>query len=249
MIGLQEYEFDNIVYEIASLIDGSVTAEVDFWNFNIRIFVSRATTFSKKTLLHLYIVTTTLNHYHREFRKNGDLIEIDDLEKWYSIFKLYNVKINPYNSPDTKEILKWYEDNEDAFARLFDRISDEVFHVLFPNRNFLLRFNMLVSKTIREEVTIPKRLLTQKGTIKRTAIPSWVRSGVFHRDKGKCIFCNKDLTGVFTTLNKSNFDHIVPLDLHGCNDPCNLQLACETCNKTKSNTAPSTSRFYLPWWP
>lgn len=74
------------------------------------------------------------------------------------------------------------------------------------------------------------------------------KRGCFYRDKGKCVFCLKDLTGLISTLTKSNYDHIVPLDLYGTNDPCNIQLTCETCNKKKNSKEGITSNLYTPWW-
>ncbi len=41
---------------------------------------------------------------------------------------------------------------------------------------------------------------------------------------------------------------MVPLDFYGTNDPCNIQLACEKCNKTKTNKDGITSDKYIPWW-
>ncbi len=90
--------------------------------------------------------------------------------------------------------------------------------------------------------------MTSKGTIKRVNIPQWVKDAVFHRDKGRCVFCNTDLTRLVNTLTTNNFDHIVPLDLYGSNDPCNIQLSCEFCNKSKTNKAGATTTKYIPWW-
>jgi len=33
-----------------------------------------------------------------------------------------------------------------------------------------------------------------------------------------------------------NFDHIIPLNCGGNNDPSNWQLTCESCNKSKRGT-------------
>src|SRR5690606_11520791 len=94
----------------------------------------------------------------------------------------------------------------------------------------------------------PKEYITRKGTIKRTNIPVWVKNAVFHRDKGRCVFCNTDLTNLVNTFTKNNYDHIVPLDLYGANDPCNIQLTCERCNKSKSHKESTTSDQYYSWW-
>ena len=127
------------------------------------------------------------------------------------------------------------------------RDSNEIVHILFTNKNFLIDFNKLVVRTL-EETEIPEQYLTPKKTIKRQNIPQWVKRDVFHRDKGRCVFCNKDLTGIITTLNSSNFDHILPLDKMGTNDPCNIQLSCETCNKSKGANEHTPIYKYEELW-
>lgn len=89
---------------------------------------------------------------------------------------------------------------------------------------------------------------TKQGYFKRCCIPSWLKKAIFHRDQGKCVFCNKDLTGLYNTLSQINFDHIVPLSCHGANDPTNIQLSCRDCNGQKSNKNKSTSNIYAKWW-
>ncbi len=243
---LQEFKF-NYIYKLADLIDNSVKADVQFWNYNTELFIDSATKFSKNSLLHMYIVTTALNYYHREFRKNGDCIDEDAIGKWYKLFENYNIEIEEFNFDEDSEIIEWYDKNIEKFEELFENMADETFYILFANRQFLLIFNKLVVETIKE-TEFPQGLLTQKGTIKRAAIPQWVKIAVYHRDKGRCVFCNTDLTSLVNTLTTINYDHIVPLDLLGTNDPCNIQLACETCNKSKTNKDGTTSSKYIPWW-
>ena len=77
MTKLKEYNFEG-VYEITNLIDTCVNAEEELWNYNVDFFIDAATKFSNESLLHLYIVTTSLNYYRTEFRKNGS-----DFEDYY----------------------------------------------------------------------------------------------------------------------------------------------------------------------
>lgn len=194
-----------------------------------------------------------------------DAVSEEDSERWISLFETYDV-MNPsfdvYRDAD-EEPYKWFIENQEKFYELFDCMADEVFHILFANRNFLIRFNLLVAKTVEATITksfpfeqytdprahYPKDKLSSKERIKRRSIPSWVKNAVFHRDKGRCVYCNTDLTGVVNSLTAKNYDHMVPLDLFGTNDPCNIQLTCETCNKSKSNRFSSTGFRYHPWWP
>lgn len=243
---LQEFKFKNI-YELTDLIDGHVKADVEFWNYNDEYFLNSAIKFSKDTLLHLYIVTTALNFYRRDFRKNGYDEDEESMEKWYILFDSYQVKIKKFNFNGKIEIDNWFEKNIAIFEELFTKMADEVFYILFSNRQFLLDFNNLTTKTVTETI-FPLNCLTTKGTIKRVSIPKWVQTAVFHRDKGRCVFCFTDLTGLINTLTSLNYDHIIPLDLFGTNDPCNIQLTCEKCNKKKTNKDGTTSNKYIPWW-
>jgi hypothetical protein len=244
---MEEYRFES-VYEMANLIDQSVKEEVEFWNFNHEYFIDAATKFSKDTLLHQYIATQLFNHHLRYFRKSVENDNVDEIERWHQLLETYSIEIRKFDFEPDSEVDIWFEENEGSFQTLFDKIADEVFHVLFSNRKFLLDFNVLVSREIAT-MEFPAELLTKKGTIKRVFIPQWVKTAVFHRDKGRCIFCNIDLTGIVNTLSSKNFDHVVPLDRHGSNDPSNIQLTCSSCNGEKSNKPEATSWNYIPWWP
>lgn len=59
------------------------------------------------------------------------------------------------------------------------------------------------------------------------------------------VFYGKDLTNVFSYSNAVNYDHIVPLNKYGANEPCNLQTTCEHCNKSKQD---KEQYKYEPWW-
>lgn len=241
-----EFKF-NSVYSIADLTDDSIKGGAEFWNYNQALYISSATKFSKFTLLHLYIITNCFNHYRRDFRKWGGFIDEEEIEYWYDLFNSYEISYEEFEFEENAEIFEWFEKHETNFLELFEKMAEEVFYILFANRGLLLEFNKLLHNTTID-VKIDAKCLTKKGTIKRVNIPSWVKKAVFHRDKGRCVFCNKDLTNIFNTLNNTNYDHMVPLDLMGVNDPTNLQLTCETCNKSKSNREESTGLNYIPWW-
>lgn len=241
---LKEYKFDSI-YDLVSLVDGHVKGGSGFWNFDEDLFVQCASKFSKFTLLHLYTITTAYNYYRRDFRKNGDCVDEDSIQYWYDLFKTYDVKIEIFNFENEEDIFYWYERNKNNFMTLFKKMADEVFHILFSNRNFLFQFNKILQDT---DMLFPEEMLTKKGTIKRVNIPTWVKKAIFHRDKGRCVYCNIDLTNIYNTLTNLNYDHMIPLDSMGVNDPCNIQLTCEKCNKKKGNSEESTSNKYIPWW-
>ncbi len=242
----QSYKFKS-TYELADLIDNSVQNSVNFWNYDEVFFIKAATKFSKDTLLHLYIVTTAMNFYRKDFLKNGDNIEEEAMEKWYNLFEHHSIDVEKFNFESDRDTVDWFDEHIDRFVNLFDAMADECFYILFGNRYFLLDFNKLVSETIKD-TKFQKKFITKKGTLKRTNIPQWVKDAVFHRNKGRCVFCNVDLTRMVNILTNNNYDHIIPLDLYGSNDPCNIQLSCEHCNKSKTNKIGNTTTNYFPWW-
>lgn len=139
---------------------------------------------------------------------------------------------------------------------LYETIAKEIFHLLFNNREVLLRFNYLTSqhmceidlKNIDEEFRHLKRLFTKSGTLKRVKIPEWVKKAVFYRDRGRCCLCFKDLSGILSINNSKHFDHIIPLAQMGLNDVANIQLLCENCNLKKGKDEIKTSEFYEGWY-
>ena len=52
----------------------------------------------------------------------------------------------------------------------------------------------------------------------------------------------------FDVVETGNFDHIIPLALGGINDVTNIQLLCESCNKSKGANKISTSTKYERWY-
>ena len=132
-------------------------------------------------------------------------------------------------------------------------MSEEIFFILFLNRQTLQRFNILISHQIEDreineldEEDIP--FFRKNGVLNRVSIPKWVMKAVMHRDRGMCVSCHKDLTGIISISEVENYDHIIPLANGGINDITNIQLLCENCNKSKSSKNISTSNLYERWY-
>ena len=70
----------------------------------------------------------------------------------------------------------------------------------------------------------------------------------YMRDKGRCQLCGCDVSGILRTDVKYNIDHIVPLKCGGINDPINLQLSCEHCNKSKGARSTKFNNIASPFW-
>lgn len=248
-----DYEF-KYVYRFADIIYSMVESGMEFWAYDEEQLKDATLRFSKCSALHIYIYTQLLNYYNREYRKNGDCYEEDYLE-WVEIAKAYGVVFKTKFDAESLEytFYDWYQENKEIFEKLFESITDEVFFCLFSNHPFLVKFNTLLAGLIENkdghrEWKYPEGTLELNGTIKRCNIPKWAKDAAFHRDHGKCVFCGTDLTGVYTHANKVNFDHIVPLNRYGANDPCNLQTTCEHCNKSKQDKSDNPKYKYEPWW-
>ena len=250
---LIEYKYKDI-YKFLSIIQDSVENGISFWNFNEELFVDAATKFNRITLLDIYVATTLFNYYYETFKKDGDCIESGDIDRWIEIMKEYDVTPDEeYNEDSDDASLVWFKNNKENFVDLFDKISPELVHILFNDKQFLFKFNGLLQEIVKDEeknynLPWPKDSLNEDGTIKRQAIPKWVKNAVYHRDKGHCVFCSRDLTGLVNVLRQSNYDHIIPLKQFGTNDPCNIQLTCEECNKSKGAQLKMPKYKYQSWW-
>ncbi|MDT0304000.1 HNH endonuclease [Streptomonospora wellingtoniae] len=146
-----------------------------------------------------------------------------------------------------------------ALDRLLQQMAEEVFFILFINREFLENFNRMMAVYV-SDVDFPElpshgdryllcHFRNEGGRLRRKPIPSWVRRAVEFRDRGLCTYCQKDLSSLRSPLNMSNFDHIVPLSLGGLNDVSNIQLLCQACNLEKSDRPARTGKYYQRWFP
>lgn len=140
-----------------------------------------------------------------------------------------------------------------GYEDLLWQTTQEVFFVVFQNRSLLLLFNEMMARqfetTDYDSIDESQRwYFRRQGYLRRMAIPTWAMKAVFFRDRGLCVLCRRDLTGLVNVWNRENFDHIVPLRRGGMNDVSNLQLLCRECNLKKSAHAPRTSSTYEAWY-
>ena len=143
--------------------------------------------------------------------------------------------------------------DEGPYEQLLERISEEVFFLMFMNREFLRKFNEMIAFHIAsiEIGTLPPDewgVFKRSGVLKRTSIPVWARRSVFYRDRGLCGFCHRDISGLVSIHSDKHYDHIVPLARGGINDVSNLQLLCSECNMEKRDGLPGTSKYYERWF-
>ncbi len=155
------------------------------------------------------------------------------------------------------DVGQYYEDLrvEGQMDQLLERATAEVFFVLFQNRHALLLFNEMMASQIKQGAEDDLAdsefagAFARPGVLRRVALPSWVQRAVYFRDRGMCVMCAGDLSGILAIGSEENYDHIVPLAAGGLNDVTNIQLLCRSCNSKKRAGEPTTSNRYEAWYP
>ena len=144
-----------------------------------------------------------------------------DHKKWVHI-------INEENSHLVLEVLKKIDrlsDSLDGFIKNIDidyginlKINGELQNITYDHEVITGQFKLLEFKVIDKSVSHKK---------KRRSIPKSVQREVWRRDEGKCTECG--------SKNNLEYDHIIPHSKGGADTARNLQLLCQTCNRTKSD--------------
>lgn len=227
------------------------------------------TNFPKYTALHNFIefIIDTVNY------ETIDDVVVDSLanDKSYKLWvnnalKQYGIEHMDFSSWLTSHNIKTEDITEDTvidyysflrdegpYDELLMKITEEVFFLMFMNREFLKEFNNMIAFSIShvDMNMLPKnekKFFKKDGVIKRVNIPVWARRAIFFRDRGLCSSCHKDISGLVSIHSNKHFDHIVSLAHGGINDVTNLQLLCEKCNLKKKDGLPSTSKYYERWY-
>lgn len=99
-----------------------------------------------------------------------------------------------------------------------------------PKEELIMRVKHFVLKNDRELGRIAKQVeafenMSKTVDARREQIPESVRMFVWQRDQGKCVKCSSS--------EKLEFDHIIPVIKGGANTERNIQLLCESCNRSK----------------
>ena len=239
MVKFEEFSYA-WTYEMASFIriivfeeDKSLVDITDYFESIDDDFKKRCLRPSKITHLH-DVIDTAIYSYVEYWERHSDFDE--ELEK---LLQSYEIPYGP--NDDLGELV---------IEKVIPRVTDEVFTILYPDRELLLKLNEIISNHIRAlQQKDHSDLLAKDGVVSRcTYWPKWLQRAVIFRDNGRCCFCLCDLTGLLVAGAEEHMDHIVPLHLGGTNDPINIQLLCETCNTSKGATPGKTTKKRHLFW-
>jgi hypothetical protein len=92
-------------------------------------------------------------------------------------------------------------------------------------KHFVLRRERQYER-VRREVEALENIEKLEG-MPRERIPDSVRLFVWQRDRGQCVKCGSQ--------QRLEFDHIIPVVEGGSSTERNVQLLCETCNRSKGS--------------
>jgi 5-methylcytosine-specific restriction endonuclease McrA len=93
-------------------------------------------------------------------------------------------------------------------------------------KQYVLRRDRSIEKIRREVETLEN--YGRLASVVRESIPEEVRLFVWRRDNGQCVRCG--------SRERLEFDHIIPVIAGGSSTERNVQLLCESCNRSKGAT-------------
>lgn len=150
------------VYDYAALVEACVQNANSFVELGLEEDSELALCLYKPrkiSLLHAYIFVMIRIEQSRQYRKNSDLYEDDDAERLERVFEEYGIPLVPFSSidgcstkieRDNDPFYRWFLINEAAFLNYWEKVTDEVFHIVFSNRRFLLQFGLSLANYISE---------------------------------------------------------------------------------------------------
>jgi hypothetical protein len=215
----------------------------DFFDFRSDDFYLQTGKPQKYTLLHSFIFNINnfpIQHYLNKV--DGEIIVSD----FGPILDGANIA-RPIWFTD-QNVCEHLKDLSELLEQATQVISEATFQLLFGDRTFLFEFNKFLQPYIRQLRPEESPIIKELGVIERAIFPTWLKDAVFHRDKGRCQLCGLDLTNIMVPTKQRNYDHMVPLKASGTNDPSNIQLTCESCNKSKGANVKATRHLTYAYW-
>lgn len=186
-------------------------------------------------------IELALHHHGYQFESFGDWLKVNEVL---------------YADASQEDIYDYLNElrRSGPYDDLLLQTVREAFFLLFANRHVLMLFNDMIARQISDTPLdeVPEeyaQYFAKSGVLKRPYLPEWVKRAVFYRDRGLCVSCKVDLSGILNIWTEDHFDHIVPLESGGLNDVTNIQLLCATCNIRKGAGNAFTSNSYEDWYP
>lgn len=247
----------DIIAELAGVNGFDVPHWIEYEEVNI---MDKCFKPHKKTILHDYIGASYSFSIYYLLDKHFPMAVINQLKELFDFYKIDYSSLGEFkfwgyddeNVCDEEGVIEEYADKMYEFfmKNLFGIVVDDVFTILYNDKNFLFDFNTQIASIIRTlKITDYPEYLKEDGVMKRCDyFLSWLKRGVFYRDKGRCQICGTDLTKILNLDNQENYDHIIPLQSGGSNDPTNIQLTCEHCNKAKGARDCRFNNMASPFW-
>ena len=243
----------DLVLSLAASVSAVLNCNEESFDYYINIkdeeILHKCAKANRRTLLHNYIEYVFCEQMNYTMRKHFDKEAIDEMRAWLDSLNISYNSIK--DAEDNDEDLERYADEMQDFfnEKALSIISNAVFSILFQDKDFCYKFNLKLSEQIKKlKISEYPDFLQEDGYLNRETPPTWLKEGVFYRDKGRCQACGADLTKLFVIANVANYDHVIPLRIGGSNDPTNYQLMCEHCNKSKNARTSQYRNLIWPMW-
>jgi len=235
------------IYEFAQNVYANVLGEGDFDEHSFSDLLpgpEKVARPDRDTLLHEVI--RNVMGFHLDY-STGHFPE-EEIEHYRSILEEAGLRQPPWLCEC--HIREHIGELDRLLTKAVHILTPSVFYVLFSDRQFLKAFQVRVAAYIS---TLKREdhpdLLAKDGVLRRPKhLPSWLKSGIFYRDRGRCQRCSKDMTGLGRPVNDLHLDHIIPLAASGSNDPTNFQLLCADCNLGKGRHTMHYPPKFAPYW-
>lgn len=246
-------------YSLANDVRQAIVEQPDYWEIDDLLdvedqyVVERLAKPHRWSLLHHFIEAFYLRGRADFEGDRNDMLDLVVAE-YRTVLELHSIPIPHVDIPD--------EADDDYETRMLQAVEilrgalpgktvvNSAFQLLYGDRPFLHSFNAFVAERVSEmTVDAYPDVLDRDGVLTRARqLPTWLKKGVFHRDKGRCALCHKDMTGIIATSEEHHYDHIFPRAAGGCNDATNFQLLCRGCNLRKGAAQRDVSRLVPVYW-
>ena len=247
-----------VIYAAYKRPDFSLLDQLDYYGID---YIHKSFKPHKKTILHDYIEAVIMDEYSYLLDKHLLKEAIDELDECAKYYQLSVAQLGErtfqFDSDGDLICGNFYDAEKYAYnflnlfqQKLLSTLAEDTFTILYSDKNLLAFFCKEIAKIICGlKVSDYPDVLAADGIIRRCpGWPSWLKDGIRYRDKERCQLCGCDTTAILKPDIKPNIDHIIPLNMGGINDPINLQLTCEHCNKSKGSRNMMFNNIATPFW-